>query len=289
MMHPHSPTGSHISPMNPNWYGIFCAATAVLVFSASYAAGRRMTRRQQTMWAPVAMLLGIPGASFAIYYAHLVEVPAWYYELRSWRGTELLLVFTGAAAGLLTSGMGALLRMMALLCLVALVTVPFVKPFLAPLNEEALRDLSDGDVCLQSTYSTCGAASATTLLRHYGIPATEADLAKEAYSYQGGTEIWYLARALHRRGLKTTMRTDNGLPVFLQETPDPDVANMKFAPGLPAIVGVRFGGTGHFIAILSREGDRFHVGDPLRGSEVLVGKELRERYAFSGFSMSVRK
>jgi hypothetical protein len=38
---------------------------------------------------------------------------------------------------------------------------------------------------------------------------------------------------------------------------------------LPAVVGVRLGSTGYFIAILREEGDKFLVGDPLNGGEIL--------------------
>ncbi|MEN3943808.1 cysteine peptidase family C39 domain-containing protein [Prosthecobacter sp. SYSU 5D2] len=224
------------------------------------------------------MILAVPGASFAAYYAHLVEVPGWYYEFRSWRGTEGLLMLIGVAGGLVAADLGAVFRMLALLGVAAFVSVPFVKPFLGPFPDGALRDLWSGDVCLQSTYSTCGAAAAASLLRKHGLAATEAEIAKEAYSYQGGTEVWYLARAVRRRGLKATMHVSDGMPDFLHD---------MSRPFTPCIVGVKFGGTGHFIALLSRDGDQFHVGDPLRGSEKVDGNALRDRYRYSGFWMEV--
>jgi hypothetical protein len=264
--------------MNPNWVGIFCAALAIPTFFLSYALGRKMTRRKRGWLTLVALVLAVPGASFAAYYAHLVEVPEWYYEFRSWRGTEGMLLFIGVAGGLVAASVGALFRMLLLLGVVAFVTVPFVKPFLGPFHDGALRDLWSGEVCLQSTYSTCGAASAVSLLRTYGQRTTEAEMAKEAHSYQGGTEAWYLARALRRRGIKATMNVRDGMPDFLHATP------RSFHP---CIVGVKFGNTGHFIALLSRDEDQFHVGDPLRGSEMLDVDELRKRYHYSGFWMEV--
>ena len=64
----------------------------------------------------------------------------------------------------------------------------------------------------------------------------------------------------------------------------------SFAPdgGLPAVVGVRLGTIGHFIAILGREGDKFLVGDPLIGRELLSLEDLHHRYAFTGFHMRIK-
>lgn len=264
--------------MNLNGVGIICAALAILVFFLSYTLGRKMPAGRRGWSMLLALVLSVPGASFAAYYAHLVEVPEWYYEFRSWRGTEGLLVFIGVAGGLFAASVGAVFRMLALLGVVAFVTVPYVKPFLGPFPDGELRDLWSGEVCLQSTYSTCGAAAAASLLRKHGLAATEAEMAKEAYSYKGGTEVWYMARAVRRRGLKATMHVRDGMPDFLLDT------TRSFTP---CIVGVKFGGTGHFIALLSRDGDQFHVGDPLRGSEMLDVDELRDRYRYSGFWMEV--
>ena len=125
---------------------------------------------------------------------------------------------------------------------------------------------------MQSTSSTCGAASSASVLRHFGIVVTEARLAAEAHSYSGGTEAWYLARVLRSRGLLVRFESGSGIP--------PDQC-------LPAVVGVRLGSVGHFIAIIGREGDRFIVGDPLRGRELLSRDALLERYEFTGFRMVI--
>jgi len=57
----------------------------------------------------------------------------------------------------------------------------------------------------------------------------------------------------------------------------------------PAVAGVRLDSSGHFIAILSRDGDLFQVGDPLVGSEKLIRKELLDRYEFTGFYLTIGK
>jgi Peptidase C39 family len=100
------------------------------------------------------------------------------------------------------------------------------------------------------------------------------EIAKEAHSYVGGTEAWYLARAIRSRGFEVDFDFRSG-----------------FSPeqGLPAVVGVSFGVTGHFIAVLGREGDRYIIGDPLSGREVLTLEELEKRYNFTGFHMRVKQ
>lgn len=271
--------------MFPNWFGLFCAGIALVAFFVSYGLTKRMTVKKRGLWMIAAIVLALPGASFAAYYAHLVEVPAWYYEFRSWRGIEACLIFVGIAGGMVASRMGRISRMLPLLMVVLFVTVPFVKPFLGTFYDGALRDQWDGDVCRQSTYSTCGAASAASLLRYHGITVTEAAMAEEAHSYTSGTEVWYLARAIRRRGLRAEFDVATDEPVILASQ---GRTGQKWGDARVAIVGVRFGQTGHFIALLGEdETGKLVVGDPLRGRELLSREELRKRYVFTGFSMRV--
>ncbi len=53
------------------------------------------------------------------------------------------------------------------------------------------------------------------------------------------------------------------------------------------VAGVWVGSEGHFIALLSREGDRYRLGDPLTGPEVLSRQQLLARYTFTGFYMAI--
>jgi hypothetical protein len=55
---------------------------------------------------------------------------------------------------------------------------------------------------------------------------------------------------------------------------------------LPAIIGVRLrSGSGHFIAVLGREGEAFVIGDPLDGRKTLPLERLRRRYTLTGFRL----
>ena len=258
--------------MNPNWLGVFSAALALAAFSFTFYRARKIRLRRRLAMAGLALLLAIPGASFATYYAHLLPEPAWYYQFRSVPGTELAVSFVGVFGGMVASLLPRLLLGIPLFATGAFCFAPIAKPFVAPIPDGVLKDEWRDEVCLQTTASTCGAASLATILQSFGSEVTETELAAEAHSYMGGTEAWYLARAARSRGFR---------------------ASFDFAPGfapdadLPALVGVNFGLSGHFIPILKREGDAYVIGDPLKGREVMSQEELLERYEFTGFYMPV--
>ena len=160
-----------------------------------------------------------------------------------------------------------------LLGVAAFSIAPIIKPFIGPIPAVALQDKWDGNVCFQSSPSTCGAASIATILMQFGVNVTESELAADAHSYAGGTEAWYLASATRSRGFVVDFFFKRGF------TPE---------DGLPALVGVRLGSVGHFIPILGQEGGQYIVGDPLRGRELLSRNELEQRYDFIGFHMRIK-
>ena len=260
--------------MNPNWLGIISAILAFVAFLATYRATTGIPRKKRIIFAMLALVAALPGASFAIFYTQILPESAWYYQFRSIPGIELLLVFLGVAGGLVATFLPRMLLGFPLFAMAAFSIVPFIKPFVGPIPDGKLRDEWDGEVCLQSTSSTCGAASTATILKQLGTDATESEIAAEAHSYSGGTEAWYLARAARSRGFDVDFVFTSGFT--------PEV-------GLPAVVGVRLGSIGHFIPILGHDGDRFIVGDPLRGRESLSREELNRRYQFTGFHMRIQK
>ena len=260
------------SKMNPNWLGVISAILAFVAFGLVYRSANDIPAKKRILLALFAILAAIPGASFAAYYAHILPEPSWYFQFRSITGTEFLIVFLGIAGGLVATLLPRVLLVLPLLGVAAFSIAPIIKPFIGPISAGTLRDEWDGEVCLQSTPSTCGAASTATVLKQLGVPVTESELAAEAHSYAGGTEAWYLARAARSRGFDVDFVFTPGF------TPE---------DGLPAVVGVRLGTIGHFIPILGQEGDRFIVGDPLRGRELLSRDELHERYDFTGFHMRI--
>lgn len=260
--------------MNPNWLGVTAALLALMAFLVSYCLAKKAPLKARVTWALWGMIAAIPGMSFAVHYAHLFPESDWYYQFRSIVGTEFLMVFVGVAGGLMATLLPRLLLFLPLLGVVGFSFVPVSKPFIGPIQPELLQDKWDGEVCLQSTPSTCGAASTATILKQLGVNVTESEIAKEAHSYSGGTEAWYLARAASTRGFDVDFIFSRGF------TPE---------EGLPAVVGVRLSSFGHFIAVLGQEGDQYIVGDPLQGRELLSREELLRRYAFTGFHMRIKK
>jgi len=125
-----------------------------------------------------------------------------------------------------------------------------------------------GDVCLQTSGTTCGAASLATCLRVLGVSATEHDLARAANTSQEGSLISDLARAARHRGVKA---------VFLQGDA---VSNIP----LPAIAQTTISGVPHFVAIVEHDGQRV-IADPLGGYRPLNSKG----YTWTGVFMSLSR
>ena len=258
--------------MNPNWIGVLAAALSLIGFVMAYRYAEKLETKQKICVGVLACVLALPGASFVVYYAHLLPEFGWYYQFRSLRHTEWLIVPIGVAGGVIASLLPRVVLTLPLLGVAGFSIVPYVKPFLGPLDDGALVDRWEEGVCKQSTGSTCGAASVATILRSFGADVSERELAVDAHSYAGGTEAWYLARAVRERGFKAFFQFGEGF--------DPEKT-------LPAVVGVRWGSIGHFIPILAKQGDRFIIGDPTVGKEMLSRDALHERYEFSGFYMMI--
>lgn len=228
---------------------------------------------------PIAVSLALPGLVFSAYYTKLLGEPIWLYQFRSWPFTELLAAGSGLLFGWLQAEAMRREKLRrrigkATVPLLGLFTVllPFLKPVVGPIRE-TFYDQWRGEVCMQSTPSTCGPAAAATIFRHFGVTVTEAELAKECFSSRTGTENWYLARAFRRRGFTVEFaRFDEvrtGLPA-------------------PAIVGTRVAGRGHFVPVLSVSNGIIALGDPMVGPQTVPGEELDRSGSFTGFAMRVR-
>jgi hypothetical protein len=261
--------------MGYNWFGLICGALAVLLFALVYRAGRHAARPRLIVWIAVALLFASPGLVLAAHYARVVPEWPWFYEARSWPGSELWVVPLGVLGGCVAAWLPRRALLLPLLATTGAATGPFLKPVLAPLPEKEFREVWTKNVCIQSTLATCGPASLATILRARGIEARERDIARAAHSYRGGTEAWYLAREARARGLRATFRREAGFPGQVR---------------WPAIVGVKVeDGLGHFIPFLGREEGRFLVGDPMIGPERLTREELERRYRFTGFALELSR
>lgn len=226
----------------------------------------------------MATLLAMPGVMISLYYLHLFDSWCFFYEFRSIKGTELTAAGVGLAGGVIAFLLMKKAKLKKFLFVGVIVVMslgivlPYLKPILAPLDLKELNDTWDGRVCKQSTPSTCGAACAATILKHFGQNVSEKTIAKECFSTGSGTENWYIARALRKRGFNVdfhTKKTSKGIPV-------------------PCIAGVKIGRVGHFITILEDQGDSYLTGDPLEGERIFFKKDIENKYHFTGFFMVIK-
>jgi predicted double-glycine peptidase len=257
-----------------NYIGVAAVALSVICFAATHKLLGHLSTSTRIFFLCCFALLAVPSVWFAIYYLHVLPEYEWFYTLRSWRGSEFLVVFLGCAVGVAASLIPRTLLGLPLFAVLVLAVPPYIKPLVAPLPVDLFHERWEGDVCLQSTASTCGPASVTTILRHLGVRTTEQQAARAAYSYAGGTEAWYLARYVRSCGLSLRF-----------------VFHHSFAPeaGQPALVGVRAGGAGHFIAVLDIHDGRITFADPCSGERCISLAEFQRRYDFTGFHMVIKR
>ena len=264
--------------MNLNFLAIPTSFLAALVFWAGLRYARKFPSKTAA-WGGVLAggVLAIPWATFAAYYLCDLSGAQWFYWFRALRFTELSAAFGGFLFGMLYERIKprrAVLRhfterFFAYLFAV-LLWLPYLLPMSRPLDWTHFEDNWVNGVCLQSSPSTCGPACAATLLRAAGIDATERELAEEALTHAAGTETWYLARTMRRRGLAVKVCVNRGKPYLM---PMPSIAAVRLR---------RMKGSKHFIVLFGKGPDGWIVGDPNEGRLVLAGEDLRENYDFSG-------
>lgn len=260
--------------MNVNLIGWAAVCLGVIAFKFAFTRVKPLEAKWRVGWFLLLGFCGIPAMLFTVHYLHVLPERAWFYELRSWRGSEFLAIPLGAAAGCLGTLFPRKLLGLFLIFSITSTAIPYIKPAFAPLPSGSFHDDWKDKACLQSTPSTCGPASIATILKNLGIETSERDIARHAYTYAGGTEAWYLARHVRSLGLDARFDFRPGMPADLK---------------LPALVGVRLGGFGHFIPIISREGDLLTIADPLRGMETVTLGELEKRSPLTGFHLSIGK
>jgi hypothetical protein len=234
------------------------------------------TRLKTRPW--VLLPLALPTLAFVGYYLKFFSEPVWLYQIRAIPGSELLAALAGVPAGAFFRKTPRLARWVIPLILFLLLFAPYLKFWLLPLNRSLLKETWKDGVCLQSTPSTCGPASAATLCKFLGVDLTERELATESFSTATGTENWYLVRALRRYGLTAT---------WVKTPPDPH------ALIYPAIAGTQLGGAGgagHFIVVLNKTPDGYLIADPVYGKPVLRSGEISGgRYRFTGFFLKLAR
>jgi predicted double-glycine peptidase len=182
---------------------------------------------------------------------------------------------------------GVLLLPLALLCLYQSYGLLLGRP--PPLDERWKNG-----VCRQTSSASCSAAAAATLLRAYGIDATEAGMAQLCLTRQGGTPMLGLYRGLKLktagtgkhvqafRGDLATLRAEAGpviLSVRLDRRPgvDPRYEQLwGWAPGVSHTV-VFFG---------FRADGKAEIGDPAVGREHWRVQDLEELWHGEGLRLA---
>lgn len=191
----------------------------------------------------------------------------------------------------MTSRLRRFLPVVALSCLGIFASVQ-------PFTGQAPRcsDTWDNDICLQSSWYSCSAACAATLLKLYEIDATETELTKLCLTRKGTT--W---QGLFRGLTLKTQATDWKVAVD-----NPSVEELHLREALPAIisVGIPTGanvdpiyeqlygwppGQMHSVVLLSIHSDgRPEIADPSIGREFWSPDDLRVLYRGTALRLVAR-
>ena len=271
--------------MNPNWLFIPTLLLATVVFIIGIYFGEYQLHHPKNVFnflvlIVVSIIIAIPGILFTVYYLHFFDNASWFYQFRSLPWTEL----SASGLGLLGGVLYKLARHhhlvsrtfmpVILVMLLMWLMIPYVKPLFYSVDFKHFEDRWFQGICLQTIPSSCGPASAATLLRAVGYLVSERQLAQECFTSIGGTENWYIARALKRRGLEVKYLITTAQPSQLY---------------YPAIAGVRLNnGVGHFVTILGETESSYLIGDPLVGKRLLNKNHFNNYYYFTGFFMLVK-
>jgi len=250
---------------------------AGVLFSVGYRlVGKYRNIQGWSLVVLLAVILSIPGLLFTVYYLHWFDHVLWFFWFRSLPYVELTAGGLGLAVGTVAGVFKKrkfLSWQFAVTLLGLWLAVPYLKPIVNPIPSRLWQNQWDDEICIQSTPSSCGAASASSILKYYGVKVPEREVAAECFTSRSGTECWYLERMFKRRGFQVLYRIENGLPTDLR---------------LPAIAGVRVGEIGHFIAIISKNHDGFITGDPLVGKQVITTDKMSKKFVFTGFFMEIQ-
>lgn len=130
-------------------------------------------------------------------------------------------------------------------------------------------------VCLQSSESSCSAACTATLLKHYGIDATEKEMAELCFTRDNGTALLGTYRGLKIKtaGTKYSVRLEKWSLEELLNTKFPVIIQAKLKSGSnsdPRYVR-EWGwtpGVSHAVIFYGRgDGDKVKIADPSVGRE----------------------
>lgn len=215
----------------------------LLLFVALHVATGTITADPTIGWAlPVALEYYLTGimwvlkSAFAAFGLSAVVAVGFFQRSRLWRPLALFAI----AALLFMDGLTRLA----------------VQPFVG----EVRHTVRDG-VILQTTPSTCAAASAANIAGRFGMAATEADMVRHLNTTWAGTSPAQLVFGFRSLGLQAQK-------VYI---PERDLRQVK----APAILLVEMGGEpdAHAVAYMGSLGDRFEIWDPNGGRKFVSGAD----------------
>lgn len=250
---------------------IITAAISFLLFRL--AAGRCTAAWAWTVLLTTSLALCAPAVLFLSYYVLKWPDAVWFINLHSLPGAEAASGLAGGLLGVVSRsrtgrrgpipGLLTVARTFLLAVAVGfLVIVPFAKQMCFRLDYSKLTTRWKHGICLQTSGSTCVAASCATVVRMLGGSLSEADIARAAGSTQTGTEAWYAIRALRKLGYRAEML---------------EADSVNDIPA-PAVLGVGIG-AGHVVVLLSKDSVGPEIGDPLGSRHHYTWEKFERDYS----------
>ena len=228
----------------------------------------------------IGLAAAVPTVLFASNYVLYVPYAKWFCEMHAAPGMEAasglvagILGIMYASAKLRPSRLNAPVLAVCTVLALGLLVTPFVKQMLWSADYAGLQDKWQDGICLQTSSHTCVPACTATVVRILGGNLTESQIAREAGTTKTGTEVWYLMRALRRRGYEPEFR---------------HVYTTQDAP-VPSILGVHIGDIGHVVVLLSKNKHGVIVGEPLKGRRHYSWSVFKNHYKPDGTCITIRK
>lgn len=159
------------------------------------------------------------------------------------------------------------------------------------------RDRWQKGVCMQTSFQSCGAACAATLLKAHGIEANEAEMIEACVTRDRGTLNHGLFRGLKRKtagtawdaemfdGTLEDLRAPNGAPaILIVELPKDGNPDPRYEQEWGWIPGVR-----HSVVFYGfGEDGRLEIGDPAVGREFWHAEALKVLWQGQGLRLKKR-
>lgn len=249
---------------------LFNLGLSLVLFASAWSVSARATKKARAWVFAISIPVCFPAITYSLYYFHFFDDWQLFYQFRSFQAANyypsLLGWLLGWSFGIFSSIRVRFYQsVVAVICLV----VPFAKPVLFPPDLSKFEDSWHDGICFQTSYFSCGPASVATLLKQqFNDQVSEREIAASALTSRSGTEVWYLAQILRKRGYSVYFHTRCPTPME------------------SSVAGTKIFGVGHFVAVLGPNAQQCTIADPLSGLKPinnLKGMQL------TGFYMQVRK